>query len=149
MSPRSRGEVRFRGARKRGAISGVFPRHYHQGMILGYLVLGLAVGVLSGIVGIGGGVMIVPCLVWFFHMSQHKAQGTSLGALLAPIGALAFWEYHKAGNVDVRAALLIGVGFLLGGFFGGLWAQHISEPVLRRVFGGLLLLIGAKLILGR
>ena len=93
--------------------------------------------------------MIVPSLVWFFHMSQHKAQGTSLGALLGPIGALAFWEYHKAGNVDVRAALLIGLGFLVGGFFGGHWAQHLSEPLLRRVFGGLLLLIGAKLILGR
>lgn len=94
-------------------------------MILAYLVLGLAVGVLSGIVGIGGGVMIVPCLVWFFQMSQHKAQGTSLGALLAPIGALAFWEYHKAGNVDVRAALLIGLGFLVGGFFGAVGAASL------------------------
>lgn len=118
-------------------------------MILAYLFLGLAVGVLSGIVGIGGGVMIVPSLVWFFHMSQHKAQGTSLGALLAPIGALAFWEYHKAGNVDVAAALLIGLGFLLGGYLGGWWAQHLSELVLRRVFGVLLLLTGAKLLLGR
>jgi uncharacterized protein len=118
-------------------------------MTLAYLVLGLAVGVLSGVVGIGGGVLIVPALVWFFQMSQHKAQGTSLGALLAPIGALAFWTYYKAGNVDIAAALLIGLGFLLGGFLGGLWAQHLSELVLRRVFGALLLLIGAKLVLGR
>ena len=118
-------------------------------MILAYLVLGLVVGVLSGIVGIGGGILIVPALTALFHMSQHKAQGTSLGALLAPIGALAFWEYYKAGNVDVAAALVIAVGFLAGGYFGGLWAQHLSEVVLRRVFGALLLLVGAKLMLGR
>lgn len=123
--------------------------HYDLSMTLAYLILGLAVGVLSGVVGIGGGVLIVPALVWFFHMSQHKAQGTSLGALLAPIGALAFWTYYKAGNVDVAGALLIGLGFLLGGFLGGLWAQHLSELVLRRVFGALLLLIGAKLVVGR
>jgi uncharacterized protein len=118
-------------------------------MIFAYLVLGVAVGILSGIVGIGGGIMIVPALVWFFHMSQHKAQGTSLGALLAPIGALAFWEYYKAGNVDVAAAMVIALGFLLGGFVGGLWAQHLPEPVLRRAFGALLLLIGAQLVFGR
>jgi uncharacterized membrane protein YfcA len=93
-------------------------------MIFLYLLLGLIVGVLSGVVGIGGGILIVPVLVFFFHMSQHKAQGTSLGALLAPIGALAFWEYYKAGNADLKAALLIGLGFIVGGYFGGPWAQH-------------------------
>ncbi|HEY7402751.1 MAG TPA: sulfite exporter TauE/SafE family protein [Candidatus Angelobacter sp.] len=118
-------------------------------MIFLYLLLGLLVGVLSGIVGIGGGILIVPALVYFFHMSQHKAQGTSLGALLAPIGALAFWEYYKAGNADVRAAILIGVGFLIGGYFGGLWAQRLPDVFLQRVFGTLLVIIGIKLLLGR
>jgi uncharacterized membrane protein YfcA len=114
-----------------------------------YILLGLVVGALSGVVGIGGGVLIIPALTFFFHMSQHKAQGTSLGALLAPIGALAFWEYYKAGNADLKAALLIAVGFLVGGYFGGVWAQQLPELVLRRIFGTLLVLIGIRLLLGR
>jgi uncharacterized protein len=115
-------------------------------MTLLYLLLGLLVGVLSGIVGIGGGILIVPTLVYFFHMSQHKAQGTSLAALLAPVGALAFCEYYKAGNVDVKAGLFIALGFLIGGYFGGLWAQQLSELVLRRTFGTLLVIIGIRLL---
>ncbi|MGZ7100230.1 MAG: TSUP family transporter [Candidatus Angelobacter sp.] len=114
-----------------------------------YILLGLVVGVHSGIVGIGGGIVIVPVLVYFFHMSQHKAQGTSLAALLAPVGALAFWEYYKAGNVDLKAGLLLALGFLIGGYFGGWWAQHLSEMVLRRVFGTLLVIIGIRLLLSR
>jgi len=114
-----------------------------------YILLGLVVGVLSGFVGIGGGIMIIPVLVYFFHMSQHKAQGTSLAALLAPIGALAFWEYYKAGNVDLKAGLLIALGFLIGGYFGGLWAQHLPEVILRRLFGTLLTIIGIQLLLSR
>src|ERR1700732_2870433 len=114
-----------------------------------HILPGLAVGVLSGIVGIGGGIMIVPVLVYFLHMSQHRAQGTSLAALLAPVGALAFWEYYKAGNVNLKAGLLIATGFLIGGYFGGLWAQHLSEMVLRRAFGTLLVMIGIRLLLSR
>jgi len=114
-----------------------------------YILLGLFVGVLSGIVGLGGGILIVPALAYFFHMNQHKAQGTSIAALLAPVGALAFWEYYKAGNVDLKAGLLIGLGFLLGGYFGGLWAQQIPELALRRIFGTLLVMIGIRLLLAR
>lgn len=118
-------------------------------MIFLYLLLGLLVGVFSGIVGIGGGILIVPALVYFFHMSQHKAQGTSITALLAPIGVLAFWEYSKAGNVDVKAGILIAAGFLIGGYFGGLWAQHIPEIALRRIFGILVVMVGIELLFGR
>jgi len=114
-----------------------------------YILLGLVVGVFSGIVGIGGGVLIIPALVYFFHMNQHKAQGTSLTVLLAPIGALAFWEYYKAGNVDLKGGLLIALGFLVGGYFCGLWAQHLPEMVLRKVFGTLLTIIGFQLLLSR
>jgi uncharacterized membrane protein YfcA len=114
-----------------------------------YLLLGLLVGIISGVVGIGGGIIIVPALVFLFHMSQHKAQGTSLGALLLPIGALAFWEYYKTGNVDLKAAFLIAVGFLGGGYFGGLWAQRLPEVALQRIFGGLLVVVGIKLLIAR
>jgi uncharacterized membrane protein YfcA len=114
-----------------------------------YLLLGLLIGALSGIVGTGGGILIVPALVYFFGMGQHKAQGTSLGALLAPIGILAFWQYYKAGNADVTAAIMIAIGFTIGGYFGGSWAQHLSEPVLRRVFGALLLVIGFRFLIAR
>jgi uncharacterized membrane protein YfcA len=82
-------------------------------------------------------------------MDQRRAQGTSLGALLAPIGILAFWEYHKTGNVDVGAALMIALGFAVGGYFGGHWAQNLPESELGKVLGGLMLLIGARLLLSR
>jgi uncharacterized protein len=114
-----------------------------------YILLGLMVGVLSGVVGIGGGILIVPALVYFSHMNQHKAQGTSIATLLAPVGVLAFWEYHKAGNVDIKAALLIALGFLIGGYFGGLWAQQLPELALRRIFGTLLVIVGIRLLLSR
>jgi uncharacterized membrane protein YfcA len=112
-----------------------------------YLLLGLVAGVFSGIIGIGGGILIIPALTYFFHQSQLKAQGTSLGALLAPIGLLAFLAYYRAGNVDVKAAFLIAAGFLVGGYFGGIWAQHLSPLVLRRVFGIVLLAVAADMLL--
>jgi uncharacterized membrane protein YfcA len=98
-------------------------------------------------VGLGGGVFIIPILTYGFGMSQHKAQGTSLGALLAPIGLLAFNEYYKAGNVDLRAAVLIALGFLVGGYFGGRWAQLVSDMALRRGFAVLLIAVGIKMLL--
>jgi uncharacterized membrane protein YfcA len=119
---------------------------YHPCMPWLYLLLGLVIGLLSGLVGTGGGVLIVPALVLLFGMDQHKAQGTSLGALLLPIGALAFWQYYKAGHADVTAAVLIAVGFAVGGYFGGAWAQHLPEVALRRLLGGLLLVIGLQLL---
>lgn len=114
-------------------------------VIFFYLIFGVAVGILSGMIGIGGGIIIVPSLVYFAHMSQHKAQGTSLGALVLPIGILAAWEYYKAGNMDIKAGLLIALGFALGGYFGGLWAQHIPELMLRKVFAVVLFLVSIKM----
>ena len=114
-------------------------------MVIFFLVLGVAVGVASGMIGIGGGVLVIPCLVYFAHMTQHKAQGTSLAFLLAPIGIFAFWEYYKAGNVDVRAAILLAAGFALGAWLGGRWAQAISDIALKRVFSVALMLVGIQM----
>ena len=71
------------------------------------LLVGIVVGVFSGVVGIGGGILFVPALVWLLGMNQHKAQGTSLGALLAPVGIFAFFEYYRKGNADIRVAALL------------------------------------------
>ena len=109
------------------------------------LLVGLVVGVLSGIVGIGGGIMFVPALVWLTGMSQHKAQGTSLGALLAPVGLFAFLEYYRKGNADIRVAALLAVGFLVGGYFGAVGAQHIPDLWLRRVFAVTLVIVGGRM----
>ena|SRR5947209_1633965 len=111
-----------------------------------YLALGVVVGILSGIIGIGGGIIVVPVLVFFAHMSQHRAQGTSLGALLLPTGVLAFWKYYKAGNADLTAGLVIAVGFFIGGYFGGMWAQQVPEAALRKVFALALIAVAITLL---
>jgi hypothetical protein len=113
------------------------------------LLVGLLVGMLSGVVGIGGGILFVPALVWLAGMSQHKAQGTSLGALLAPVGIFAFLEYYREGNADLKVALLLGVGFLIGGYFGAAGAQHISDLWLRRIFAATLIAVGGRMLFSR
>jgi uncharacterized membrane protein YfcA len=109
------------------------------------LALGLAVGVLVGLLGIGGGVVLVPALVWLLKYDQHLAQGTSLFILLPPIGLGALREYWKAGQVDVRAGISCAVGFLLGGYAGGLVAVPMSSTKLRAIFGGFLILTAVAL----
>jgi len=113
------------------------------------LLVGLLVGMLSGVVGIGGGILFVPALIWLLGMDQHKAQGTSLGALLAPVGILAFWEYYRKGNADLRVAMLLAAGFFIGGYFGAAGAQWIPDLWLRRVFAVTLILVGGKMLFGR
>lgn len=113
------------------------------------LLVGVVVGVVSGIVGIGGGILFIPALVWIFGMDQHKAQGTSLGALLAPVGIFAFWEYYRRGHADLRIALLLAAGFLIGGYFGAVLAQGIPEFWLRRIFAITLILVGARMFFSR
>ena len=117
--------------------------------IAGGLVLGVGIGIISGMIGIGGGAFLIPALVFFYGMSQKTAQGTSVATLLLPIGIFAFWTYYEAGHVDVRLAFLIAVGFAVGGWFGGLWAQHLSDVVLRRGFAFLLVALAIKLAIAR
>jgi uncharacterized protein len=114
-------------------------------MIALALLVGVVVGLVSGVVGIGGGVLFIPALVWLFGMNQHKAQGTSLGALLAPVGIFAFYEYYRKGNADLRIALLLAAGFVIGGYFGAVGAQYISEIWLRRIFAIMLVIVGARM----
>lgn len=109
------------------------------------LLIGLVVGAFSGVVGIGGGILFVPALVWLLGMDQYKAQGTSLGALLAPVGILAFLEYYRNGQADLRVALLLAAGFTLGGYFGAVVAVHLPEVWLRRIFAVTLVAIGGRM----
>ncbi len=114
--------------------------------ILLYLFLGLIAGIISGLIGIGGGVIIVPALIFMFGLSQHQAQGTTLALLVPPIGLLAAWTYYKQGYVDLRIALFVCLGFFLGGLFGAKIATSLSSEVLEKVFGIALLLIALKMI---
>ncbi len=113
------------------------------------LLIGLGVGAVSGVIGIGGGILLIPALIFFFGMDQIRAQGTSLGALLAPVGLFAFLEYYRKGNADLRIALLLAAGFTVGGYFGALGAQHISELWLRRIFALTLLAVGSRMLFTR
>jgi uncharacterized membrane protein YfcA len=114
--------------------------------ILLYLLLGLVAGSLSGLIGIGGGVIIVPALALFFGMSQHQAQGTTLALLVPPVGLLAALTYYKQGYVDLKIAAFICIGFFLGGFLGAKLAIGLSNVILEKVFGVALLLIAVKMI---
>jgi uncharacterized membrane protein YfcA len=117
-------------------------------MSLIYLIIGLAAGLLSGLFGIGGGILIVPALLLVARMTPATATGTSLGALLLPVGALGAWQYYKNGHVDVRASLLIAIGLLVGAFFGARVAQGLDPVVARRAFALFLVLVSVNVWFG-
>jgi len=110
------------------------------------LVVGVAGGFVSSIVGIGGGIVIVPALVVFLGFSQKMAQGTTLAMLLPPIGALAVWSYHRRGLVDFGAALLLCLGFLVGSVVGAEFATRVDNEALKRGFGLLLVGLGVRMV---
>ncbi len=113
-----------------------------------YLVWGVAIGVISGFLGIGGGVVIIPTLIYMFGLSQLQAQGTSLALMVPPIGLFAAYRYYQDGNVVLPIAILGAIGFFAGGYLGAGLAHYVSAMVLRRAFGVLLLLLGGKMLLG-
>src|ERR1035437_10005093 len=115
--------------------------------IIGLLILGLTAGYFSGLVGIGGGVIIVPALVLLFGFSQHTAKGTTLALLVPPIGILAAFSYYQKGFVDMRTAILICIGFIIGGFIGGKMAIGLSENLMKKIFAIVLILLGIKMLL--
>jgi len=117
--------------------------------IILFLLVGLLAGVLSGLLGIGGGVIIVPALVFIFGYSQHLAQGTTLALMIPPIGILAAWTYYKQGDVNLTAAAFICLGFVIGGLFGARFATVIPDLILRRLFGVLFLVLSVRMIIGK
>lgn len=117
--------------------------------IILYLLLGLFAGIISGLIGIGGGIIIVPALVYLFGLTQHQAQGTTLALLVPPIGLLAAWTYYKHGYVNLTIAGFVCLGFFVGGLLGAKIAVGLSNVILRRIFGIALLLVSLYMIFER
>lgn len=113
-----------------------------------FIAIGLVAGLLSGVFGIGGGVVIVPALIYLAGFSQHRATGTSLAVLLPPIGFAATWEYYRHGHVNVRAAMIIAAAVFIGGWFGAVAANRTSGPYLRLAFGIFVVVLGLYLVAG-
>jgi uncharacterized membrane protein YfcA len=111
------------------------------------LLLGLCAGIISGVVGIGGGVIIIPALIFLFGFSQHQAQGTTPALLIPPIGFLAAYTYFQKGFVNIKFALIICIGFFTGGLIGSKIAVNVSGGILTKIFGVVILLIGIYMII--
>jgi len=115
-------------------------------IIIILIIIGLAAGMLSGLVGVGGGIIVVPALVYFLGFSQHQAQGTSLGLLLLPVGILAVLNYYHRGYIDIRVVGIMAVAFVLGGWFGSKMAVSIPELTVKRIFAVLLFYTAFKML---
>ena len=117
--------------------------------IITLVIIGLIAGILSGLVGVGGGIIMVPLFVLALGLSQHNAQGLSLAVMLPPVTLLAVYNYHTAGtgaNIDWRVALIVAVLFIVGGFIGSKIALQIDQRMLKKVFGVVMLIVAVKLI---
>jgi uncharacterized protein len=110
------------------------------------IIIGLAAGILSGLVGVGGGIIVVPALVFFLSFSQQQAQGTSLGLLLLPVGILAVLNYYKQGHIDVRVVAIMAVSFVIGGWLGSKWAISLPEVTVKRIFAVILFYSAIKMM---
>lgn len=110
------------------------------------ILVGIAAGMLSGLVGVGGGIIIVPALVFFLGFSQKMAQGTSLGILLLPVGILGLIQYYKQGYVDLKVVLIISLAFLFGSYFGSKIALRLPQDTIRKIFAVFMILIAIKLL---
>lgn len=118
-------------------------------MILILIVIGIITGVMAGMLGIGGAIIMIPALVFLLGISQQSAQGTSLAVMLPPVGIIAAYNYYKAGHVNIQFAIILAVFFLLGSYFGSKMALTIPQNVLKKIFGILLLLVAAKMLLSK
>ena len=114
--------------------------------ILIVIIIGIAAGILGGLVGVGGGLVIVPGLVFFLGMSQHSAQGTSLGLIMLPVGILGVLHYYKQGHVDFKIVALLAIGFLAGSYFGSKIALSLPQETIKKVFAIFMIVIAIKML---
>lgn len=115
-------------------------------LVITLLVIGLAAGILSGLVGVGGGLIVVPALIFFLGYSQHQAQGTSLGLLLLPVGILAVINYYHKGQIDVKVVAVMSIAFVLGGWLGSKLALRLPEDTVKKIFAIFLFYSAFKLL---
>jgi len=113
------------------------------------VLIGLVAGTLSGLIGVGGAIIIIPALIFLLGMDQYSAQGTSLATLLLPIGLLAVLNYYKEGEINIKYAMVIAAAFFVGGYLGSKFALEIPEAILRKVFAVTLVVIAVKMFLGK
>ncbi|MFI5155185.1 MAG: sulfite exporter TauE/SafE family protein [Chitinophagales bacterium] len=114
--------------------------------VLIIILIGLAAGMLSGLVGVGGGIIIVPALVFFLGFSQHQAIGTSLGILLLPAGILAVMNYYKKGFIDLKVVLILFIGYVVGSYFGSNISLNVSQDALKKAFAIMLIITAVKML---
>ena len=118
-------------------------------MLLILIVIGIITGFMAGMLGIGGAIIMIPALVFFMGISQQTAQGTSLAVMLPPIGIIAAYNYYKEGQVNIKVAIILAICFLVGSYFGSKLALNLPQPVLKKIFGILLLLVAAKMLFSK
>jgi hypothetical protein len=118
-------------------------------MLLILIGIGIITGVMAGMLGIGGAIIMIPALVFFMGFSQQAAQGTSIAVMLPPVGILAAWNYYKAGQVNIKFALILAACFLVGSYFGSKLALNVPQALLKKIFGILLLLVAARMLLSK
>lgn len=113
------------------------------------ILTGLLAGLVSGSLGVGGAIIIIPMMTFFLGLSQHQAQGTSLAVMTLPVFVISAYNYYKNGYVNVKFVLIITVAFIIGSYFSSKLAIHLPEKTLRKMFGLFLTLIGIKMLLGK
>jgi uncharacterized membrane protein YfcA len=118
-------------------------------IIFSLILIGILAGVLSGLVGVGGGIIMVPLLVMFFGFNQHQAQGTSLAVLAVPVTAVAVFNYYKEGQINLKYAAIIAVFFVVGSIFGSKFALTLDQKLLKKIFAVVLLVIAGKMLLDK
>jgi len=113
------------------------------------VLIGLIAGIFGGMFGIGGGLIVIPALVFFMGLTQHQAEGTNLAFMLAPVGLLAVINYYNSGYVNIKYSLIIAVAFVIGAYFGSVWAIKLEPNILKKAFGVFIILVGIKMLIGK
>ena len=131
-------------------IKGTFvencPMDFSTSQLLILVLVGLLAGALSGFVGVGGGIIIVPAMIYFMNMNQMQAQGVSLALLMLPVGILGVMNYYKAGHIQFNYVLIIAVGFVLGNYFGSKYAMRVPEHKIKFLFALLMLFVAVQML---